>query len=166
MKKITDEITLRPRHANEENFWREVFYDAVREHFASLNLPENELKNLLEFQFQAQTIDYGKNYPQASNDVIMYKNVPAGRVIISTEHGDLHLIDIAVLSEFRNRGIGTKILQWLFEKSRQTKLPIRFYVEKINPAFRLYERLGFKIVADVTSHFQMEWRDFNSDKIL
>jgi ribosomal protein S18 acetylase RimI-like enzyme len=159
MKKITDKIFLRPCRDDEENFWREVFYDAVREHFASLNLAENELKNLLEFQFQAQTLDYGNNYPQASNDVILYENVPAGRVILSTEHGDLHLLDIAVLSKFRNQGIGTEILQWLFEQSRQTKLPIRFYVEKINPAFWLYEKLGFKIVADVTSHFQMEWRD-------
>ncbi len=159
MKKITDEIILRPRRADEENFWREVFCDAVRTHFEALNLPENELNNLLEFQFQAQNLDYEKNYPQASNDVILYKNEPAGRLIISTEDNDLHLIDIAVLSEFRGRGIGTKILQWLFEQSRRTKLPIRFYVEKINPAFRLYERLGFKTVADVTSHFQMEWRD-------
>ncbi len=159
MKKITDEIILRPRRADEENFWCEVFYDAVRKHFESLNLPENELNNLLEFQFQAQNLDYEKNYPQASNDIILYKNESAGRVILSNEHNDLHLIDIAILSKFRSRGIGTKILEWLFGQSRQTKLPIRFYVEKINPAFRLYERLGFKTVADVTTHFQMEWRD-------
>lgn len=158
MKKITDEIVLRPVKTDEENFWREVFYDSVREHFATLNLPEDDLKNLLEFQFQAQNADYQTNYPQASNNVILFKEIRVGRVILSTEHNDLHLIDIAVLTEFRNQGIGTKILEWLFAHSRETNLPIRFYVEKINPAFRLYERLGFKIVADVTTHFQMEWK--------
>lgn len=159
MEKISEEIVLRPRRPEEENFWRAVFYDSVREHFASLDLPENDLKNLLEFQFQAQNIDYERNYPHASNNVILFKNVPAGRVIFSTEHGDWHLIDIVILSEFRNLGIGTKILEWLFGQSRQSDLPIRFYVEKINPAFQLYERLGFKVVADITTHFQMEWKD-------
>lgn len=158
MKKITDEIFLRPVKRGDENFWREVFYDSVQEHFETLKLPENDLKNLLEFQFQAQNADYQTNYPQASNNVILFKENRVGRVILSTEHNDLHLIDIAVLSKFRNQGIGTRILEWLFEQSRGINLPIRFYVEKINPAFRLYERLGFKIVADVTTHFQMEWK--------
>lgn len=159
MKKITDEIILRPRRDDEEDFWREVFYDVTRSYFQLLNLPENDLNNLLEFQFQAQSIDYKHNYPQAANDIILYKNERAGRVILTTERNDLLLVDIAILSEFRNRGIGTKILEWLFEQSRETKMPVSFCVEKMNPAFRLYDRLGFKIVADLTSHFQMEWRD-------
>jgi ribosomal protein S18 acetylase RimI-like enzyme len=159
MKIISKEIVLSPHDADHEDIWRTVFYDAVQSHFETLRLPKAELNDLLEFQFQAQSLDYAKNYPLASNYVILSNSEPAGRLIISTEHNDLHLIDIAILTDFRNRGIGTKILEWLFEQSRQTKLPIRFYVEKINPAMRLYERLGFRVVADVTSHFQMQWSD-------
>lgn len=158
MKKITDEIILRPLGPNEENFWREVFFDSVGRRFSALGMVGEQLNNLLEFQFQAQNKDYRANYKKASNDVILFNGERAGRVILSDEHSDLHLIDISVLSEFRNRGIGTKILQWLFNQSRRTGLPIRFYVEKLNPAFKLYERLGFKIAADVNTHFQMEWR--------
>lgn len=158
MKKITDEIFLRPLETDEENYWREVFYDSVRHHFAALGMPDEMLNNLLEFQFQAQTADYRKNYPQAANDVILFNGERAGRVILSTENQDLHLIDIIVASAFRNRGIGTEILQWLFAQSRESGLPIIFSVEKLNPAFRLYERLGFKITADRNTHFQMEWR--------
>lgn len=158
MKKITDEIVLRPLEPNEETFWREVFYDSVGKRFSALGLAGEQLNELLAFQFKAQTKDYQTNYKKASNDVILFNGERAGRVIISDEHSDLHLIDISVLSQFRNRGIGTEILQWLFEKSRQTGLPVRFYVEKLNPAFKLYERLGFKIAGDVGTHFEMEWR--------
>lgn len=159
MIKINEDIFLRAFVAEDESFWREVFFDSIREHFALLNLPKNELDALLESQFQAQTTDYRANYPKASNDVILYKNAAAGRVILSRESGDLHLVDIVVLSEFRNLGIGTAILGWLFAESRRSKLPIRFYVEKNNRAVNLYQKLGFKPLADLTSHLQMEWRE-------
>lgn len=158
MKKITDEIYLRPLQPDEENYWREVFYDSVMHLYSKLGMPEQQLNNFLETQFQAQNKDYRENYPKASNDVILFNDVPAGRVIYTTEHNDLNIMDMTVSSRFRNHGIGTKILQWFFGQSRESGLPIRFYVEKFNPAQKLYERLGFKVKADVHSHFELEWR--------
>ena len=159
MKKVTDEIHLRPLQPGEENYWREVFFDSVRSHFAVLELPDEQLNALLEQQFQAQNADYRANYPQASNEIILFREVPAGRVIYTTEHRRLNIIDMTVSSRFRGRGIGTEILNWFIEQSRASGLPIRFCVEKSNPAQRLYERLGFKVKADIVSHFEMEWRD-------
>lgn len=156
-KKITDTISLRPLKADEEDFWREVFYDSVRSHFEALQMPDDDLNRLLEMQFQAQSNDYGSNYPNASNSVIEHRGVRVGRVILSTEHNDLHLVDIAILTEFRGRGIGTRILAWLCDQSRASGLPIRFYVEKLNPAARLYERMGFKVVEDLEMHFRLSW---------
>ena len=158
MKEINQRIILRPVAPEEEIFWKEVFFDSVRAHFSILNLAEYQLSALLEMQYAAQKADYGKNYPKAENDLILYDGAPAGRVILTTERGDLHLVDIVVLSKYRNLGIGTEILNWLFERSRQTKMPVRFSVERNNRAFRLYERLGFKIVGEMPAHFQMEWR--------
>ncbi len=158
MKKITDEITLRPLREDETEFWREIFYDSVRSHFLSLNLPESETDNLIEFQYQAQSLDYEKNYPLVSNNIVLFNAERVGRLIYSTEHGDLHIIEMAILTEFRGRGIGTKLFRWFFDESRRSGLPIRFYVEKGNPAFRLYRRLGFEVVADVNTHFQLAWK--------
>ena len=155
--KINDQIALRPLAESEQDFWRAVFFDVSRDYFAILNLPENDLHQLLEAQYRAQTKHYAEYYPQAANSVILFENERAGRVILSTEEDDLHLIDIAVVKNFRNRGIGTQVLRWLFEESRRTKLPIRFYVEKNNRAFRLYERMGFLKIADLESHHQMQW---------
>ena len=159
MKQINERITLRRVAPEEAAFWKEVFFDAVRAHFSVLNLAPFQLDALLEMQYAAQRADYEKNYPQADNDVILYDGAPVGRVILSTERGDLHLIDIAVLSRCRNLGVGTEILKWLFRQSRQTKMPVKFTVERNNRAFRLYERLGFKVVDETPSHFRMEWRE-------
>lgn len=158
MKKITDEIYLRTLQPDEENYWREVFFDSVRSHFTVLKLPDEQLNLLLEQQFQAQNSAYRANHPQASNEIILFRDVPAGRVIYTTEHQRLSIVDMSVSSKFRGRGIGTKILEWFIEQSRSSGLPIRFYVEKSNPAQKLYERLGFEVKADIVSHFEMEWR--------
>ena len=158
MKKINEQIVLRPLADGEENLWRGIFYDSVRENFAPLGLGETDLNNLLESQFQAQAEDYRRNYPLAVNEVILYENVPAGRLISSTEDGDIHVLDIIIIGEYRNRGIGGKIFKNLFEQSRRTAMPVRIYVEKINRAVNFYEKLGFQKVEDVISHFKMEWR--------
>lgn len=154
---LTNEIVLRPLGADEDEFWREIFYDSVRSHFEPLNLADDQLNSLLDMQYRAQNLDYRTNYPNASNYVIEYKGVHAGRVIMSTEHGDLRIIDLTVFTRFRGRGIGTRIFEWFFDMSREKDMPIRFHVEKTNPAVALYLRAGFKVVEDVTSHYQMEW---------
>lgn len=158
MIKISDNIALRDRGPDEEQLWKAIFIDSVRSHFEMLNLPEGELDNLLSGQYAAQTADYRSNYPKAWNQIIVFDRADAGRAIWSTEKGDLLLIDIVVLTEYRGKGIGGAVLNWLFDKSREGQMPIRFCVEKGNRAMRLYERLGFRRIEDLNSHFQMEWR--------
>ena len=130
----------------------------MRENFTPLGLRESDLNSLMEAQFQAQTSDYRRNYPLAVNSFILYENIPAGRLIVSTEDGDIHVLDIIITSEYRNRGIGGKIFENFFEQSRRTNMPVRIYVEKINRAINFYEKLGFQKIEDVVSHFKMEWR--------
>ena len=44
----------------------------------------------------------------------------------------------------QRRGIGTRVLQMLIEEARRAGRPATLGVVKINPARRLYERLGFQ----------------------
>jgi len=60
---------------------------------------------------------------------------------------------ISVLSEYRNYGIGTKLMNKLFELLRengyqQTSLS----VQKDNPAVRFYQRLGYKMYGERLDH--------------
>jgi antitoxin VapB len=44
-----------------------------------------------------------------------------------------------------------------------SRKPLRIHVERFNPALRLYERLGFRQIADRGGYLFMEWRgDINS----
>jgi ribosomal protein S18 acetylase RimI-like enzyme len=61
---------------------------------------------------------------------------------------ELRIIDLALLPEFRGRGVATSLLGSLIREAAGLGLPLRIHVERFNPALRLYERLGFRLVAD------------------
>jgi ribosomal protein S18 acetylase RimI-like enzyme len=43
----------------------------------------------------------------------------------------------------------------LFSESNLTRQPIRLFVLKVNPARRLYERLGFQVLEETETHYVM-----------
>ena len=55
---------------------------------------------------------------------------------------------IAVWPGHRGRGIGTRMLEGLFRQADNRWEAISLSVSKANPAVRLYERFGFKVVRD------------------
>ena len=90
---------------------------------------------------------------------------PAGRLYVSREEDDIRIVDVALLPEYCNRGIGTTLLRGLQSEAAAAGKPLatagrllRIHVERFNPALRLYERLGFHPIADRGVYLFMEWR--------
>ena len=55
-------------------------------------------------------------------------------------------LSIAVLPEYRDRGIGTKLLTKLLAEAKNRYSTVSLSVSADNPASRLYLRLGFEVV--------------------
>jgi GNAT superfamily N-acetyltransferase len=69
------------------------------------------------------------------------------------------LLDIALLEEFQNRGVGTILLRRLIDEAIRTNKPLRHMVFVLNAdAKRFYERLGFVVFEEVGAYQHMEWR--------
>jgi ribosomal protein S18 acetylase RimI-like enzyme len=71
---------------------------------------------------------------------------------------ELRVVDIALLPEFRRRGIGTGLLRALLEEEAGRGLPVRIHVERFSPALALYERLGFRLLEDRGVYLFLECR--------
>ena len=72
----------------------------------------------------------------------------------------IQLHNLMVAPEFQNRGLGAALLRQLLDDAQTRRLPVRLQVMKVNPARRLYERVGFKEIPaeEVPTHYRMIWR--------
>jgi ribosomal protein S18 acetylase RimI-like enzyme len=71
---------------------------------------------------------------------------------------DIPELTIAVLPDYRGRGIGTALLTRLIDTAAQSFQGISLSVVGENPAMNLYRRLGFEIVRPDGASFTMVLR--------
>jgi ribosomal protein S18 acetylase RimI-like enzyme len=108
-------------------------------------------------QFEAQHAYYREHYQDATWEVVLADGAPAGRIYVARWPQEIRVIDIALLPEYRGLGLGTRLLTEVLEEARTARKPVRIHVEVMNPARVLYDRLGFRQVADQGVYLMMEW---------
>ncbi len=69
---------------------------------------------------------------------------------------EIILIQFYIAPEHQNRGTGTQVLRDLIAEARQQNQAVSLGVMKNNPARRLYEREGFKLVGENDYKFLMK----------
>jgi GNAT superfamily N-acetyltransferase len=80
-----------------------------------------------------------------------------GRLYIDRWTNEHCIIDIAFLAEHRGKGLGEALLRDLMDEASAAGKAVMIYVEKFNPAMRLYHRLGFKTDEDKGVYDLMRW---------
>ncbi|MBK8475598.1 MAG: GNAT family N-acetyltransferase [Opitutaceae bacterium] len=68
----------------------------------------------------------------------------------------VHLDQLFILPEHQRQGIGQQILLRLLQRAKSLGLPLRLWVLRINPAAKLYERLGFKVIEQTPASLYLE----------
>lgn len=147
--------TLRPATADDEAFLLHLFA-GTRPEFDLIDIDEGQKQALIKMQFNAQRQQYDAGHPAAENSIIMSHGRPIGRLLVDRSEGDIALIDIALLPDQRNSGIGTDLIRKLLAEAVGARKAVRLHVLKTNPALRLYERLGFSRVSDQSMYFEMK----------
>jgi ribosomal protein S18 acetylase RimI-like enzyme len=148
---------LRPVTPEDEPFLARLYASTREQELAQTNWSSEQKAIFCRMQFNAQTADYERNYPDASFQIIKRDGVAAGRLLVLREDEKIHVIDIALLPEHRGAGIGTKFLRELQEEAKAVGKKLSIHVEQFNPARRLYERLGFQQVEEKGVYLLMEW---------
>lgn len=151
-------MELIPVGAADEAFLFQVYAGTRREEVAGWGWDAAQQESFLQMQFQVQRRAYQMQYEEAEHCIIVHDGRPVGRTIVQRTTNGLHLVDIAVLPEYRGAGIGTGVLRTLQAQAALAGQPLRLHVMRANPARRLYERLGFTLTGENDTHYAMEWR--------
>lgn len=97
-------------------------------------------------QFVAQHKHYQSEYPNAEFQIILRGGQPVGRLYVDRRAEEIRIVDVTVLPEFRNAGIGTPLIQSLIADGDHSGKPVSIYVDNFSGAGSLFERLGFSKV--------------------
>jgi len=155
---LAEAITLRTVRAADEPFLRDVYSSTRAEELAQVPWDDQQKAAFLRMQFDAQDRYYHEIYAQAAYDVILIEGEPAGRLYVNRGPDEIIIIDIAMLPAYRNRRVGTHLIGALQAEAALARKPLRIYVERFNPAMRLYDRLGFQQIGDRGVYLYLEWR--------
>ncbi len=99
-------------------------------------------------QFDAQHAHYRQHYPLAQLLLIERDGAPVGRLYFEQTTYELRLMEITLLVEARNLGIGGALSGALLRHAHACGLAMGLHVEPFNPARRLYVRQGFREVEE------------------
>src|SRR2546430_14447283 len=155
--KIADEsITLRPVHETDEDFLIELYKSSRGDDLRGLGWDEDRISEFLEMQYVAQRNLQG-DHQRVSDQLVLMSGKPIGRLVVETSADEIRCVDLALLADYRNRGVGTLLIQRLQEQARPANIPLRLQVIRFNRAVSLFERLGFRRTRETGTHFQMEW---------
>jgi ribosomal protein S18 acetylase RimI-like enzyme len=150
-------ISLRPIGLEDQDFLYCVYASTRQQEMALVPWSDEQKVAFLQMQFNAQHKFYTENYPDAAFQAILLDGCAVGRLYLHRRESEICVVDIALLPAYRSQGIGTALLEQVLTEAQTRHVKVTIHVEMFNPALRLYQRLGFRHVADNGVYYLMEW---------
>src|ERR1700730_9592790 len=144
-----DSLTLRRAGAEDADFAFRVLKETMLEYVVSTWGTWHEEESRRE---TVEQVSSGRT------EIIEFNQVPIGVQLVERPGTHIQLVQLYIAKEFQRRGLGTQLLKRLFVEARESSLPIRLWVLPVNPAKRLYERLGVVGIETTAERLFMEWR--------
>lgn len=105
---------------------------------------------------QFQCNGFWKNFPVDKFKIICIARKRAGAFYVEESEQHHWIRTIFLSPEFRGLGVGSALLAQEADRAKSVNKQLVLKVIKINPAKRLYDRLGFKVVNEDDVTYQMQ----------
>lgn len=90
-------------------------------------------------------------------EITLLSGTPIGLLKVVRSEDSWDLVQIQILPEKQGGGLGSTILKKLLADADEAHASVSLSVLRANPARRLYERLGFRIVGENDKAYDMRY---------
>jgi ribosomal protein S18 acetylase RimI-like enzyme len=138
-------IALRPACAEDFDFCAELYFAEMRTILQELKL-----------DMDRHAAGFRQQWELTQVRIITLDGVKIGWLQSFIRDEALFLAQIFIEGSFQRRGIGTEVMNRLIREAACSGRATTLAVVKTNPAFRLYERLGFRVTHADERKFYMK----------
>ncbi|MFC3193816.1 GNAT family N-acetyltransferase [Marinicella sediminis] len=164
-KKLPSDIHFKAMSDDDMAFLSELYRTTRWEEVQQAPWNDEQRTAFLHQQFTAQHEHYLTHYPHAEKLLILRHDECIGRIYIDRDEVSICLIDVALLPDYKHRGIGTALLLELLAEAREQAKKVVIHVENFNPAYAWYVKHGFQQVEDKGVYQYMEWYPESEDQV-
>jgi len=143
------QITLCPTLTQDFEYCKRLYFSGMNKIIEELNLDRT-----------AQAVGLQQQWILTQVHIITLDGSDVGWLQTKTQDDGLFVAQLFVDVPVQRRGIGTEVMNRLIADAARANHAVLLTVVKINPAVRLYERLGFQITREDDRKFYMK-RDPN-----
>jgi ribosomal protein S18 acetylase RimI-like enzyme len=146
-------LALREVTPADEPFLFEVYASTRLDELQGTDWSEEQKLAFIRMQFVVRE----RTQPRVDDRIILLNGQRIGRMMVDRGEAAILLRDIAVLTEYRNAGVGSRLIRDLMTEATTAGKPIHLHVLASSPAVRLYERLGFSRTGEEAAYLEMKW---------
>jgi ribosomal protein S18 acetylase RimI-like enzyme len=143
------EVHVREANVADFEFARSLYFQTMRP----------MIESLFGWDQRRQEESFGSWFDLHEAGIIVADGCDVGWMQSRTNDREIFLGSLYILPEMQRLGIGTEILRRLIARGRDSSKSVTLAVMKINPAVRLYERLGFRVTHEDQYKWHMEAKD-------
>jgi len=151
----TSTVRRRPATDHDVEFLRELYAHTRADELSELNWSPEQRRSFCDFQFDMHEANLRMSRQLVDDEIIESGARPVGRMITSRAGSPWRIVDISLMPQYRGVGIGTALLTSFIDEARAAGAGVSLHVLNDSPARRLYERLGFTVVADAEPRSEM-----------
>ena len=146
-------LSFRPAATADFDYCERLYFANMERINRELNLDRN-----------AQLISFRRQWSSGEVRIIVFDGADIGWLQSAPREGTLFLGQLFVDAAHQGHGIGTAVMHSLIGEATARNQAITLGVVKINPAKRLYDRLGFRVTDEDDRKFYMR-REPGTDEL-
>ncbi len=134
---------LRPATAGDFTFLRALHVATLKEYVA----------RTWGWDDAEQAARFRDDFSPETSRIVLVDEREAGVLAVEQRPDALFIANIAIIPEQQGRGLGAAIVGDVLAEAAWAGVATRLQVLRVNPARRLYERLGFAIEGETPTHY-------------